>query len=516
MVFKEPGMVRVYLKPTSIWLYPYEKRSVYSIEKALAIFDFIAKKYISFLYDFEKESERYERVGPDDFGNYSNKKIETGLLKIPRGIGIEYVEDKLKEANIKYTVIDQTTLYPMPKSVSVEMLYKPKDEHQERVFKELKENKASQIFIVLDVGYGKTFSVVNYIAWIKEPALIISFNLSNQWYERILQYTKCTGGSDVLILVGSKILNDIVTKKVKPKAAFYVTTIGTLRSFYQQYGAESLQNLVEVLGIGVKVFDEAHTQFLQFNTLDLNISCRLTIYLTATPGRTTHNNEDRMYKRIYNNIQYIGGYTRFLTNHYNIINVHYSSNPKTSDLSHFKTIRGLKSTFYGRYLFDKYKIPMLNMIKSMMDPLFEKDKTKRCLILLDWLSDIKEAKEYYETLYKDTGITIGTYCLLIPQKEKREEELERNIIFGTLISMQNGRDIKNLQAIFPVIQFSSTIVLHQLMGRLRPLKDAEVYYYNLIDDDVYDIKRQYRLKEQTFIERSKSMNDIVVDLNDYL
>jgi hypothetical protein len=68
-VSKEAYMLRVHIKPTSFWLYPYTPRQCYSLEKTLGIYDIYLRKYTAFLYEYDKE----------DGGN-------KGVFKVPRGV----------------------------------------------------------------------------------------------------------------------------------------------------------------------------------------------------------------------------------------------------------------------------------------------------------------------------------------------------------------------------------------------------------------------------------------------
>ena len=106
-------MLRIYVKPSAIWITPYSKGLCSQLEKTLSIFDIHLHRYTSFLYEFDAEPA-------------SN----VGVLKVPRGLGVETVEEMLKLENIDYKIIDDTTVYARPRKISFNMRKPPKDKVQ--------------------------------------------------------------------------------------------------------------------------------------------------------------------------------------------------------------------------------------------------------------------------------------------------------------------------------------------------------------------------------------------------
>jgi superfamily II DNA or RNA helicase len=275
--------------------------------------------------------------------------------------------------------------------------------------------------------------------------------------------------------------------------------------------------VVNNLGIGIKVFDEAHMRFLQFNLVDLNMQVAQTVYLTATPGRSDAQ-EKRMFAKIYSHVSTYGNIISGYNDHYTIRFITYDSKPGRGMREQFKTVRGLKSTKYSRYLFDTYPSFVHDLVKRYMIPIFDDDKSSKVLIIIDWLKDMALLKEQFieDPYVKDKGLSVGTYCQIIKTPHEREEQLKKDIIIGSIGSMQNGKDIPNLRAIFPFTQFSSEIVAHQLLGRLRPIMGKEVIYYDIADRGVPDIMKQRLIRRKVFEPRSVAViqEDIIYDIND--
>jgi hypothetical protein len=479
----------VYIKPTSIWLYPYRLHESYKLEKTLGIYDIYSKRYTAFLYEFDEDKEG----------------SRTGVFKAPRGLGIDVVKNCLDSDNIQYTVIDDTVVYAPPKRIHFNMRKDPRSDEQVRSIAFLKGVNERQKMLCLDVGRGKTYCTTHYIMDEGSAALIISYNLSEQWLGKITEYTDCISGKDVILIIGSSFLEECINDPKKHHAKIYICSMTTLISFANSNGAAALQKVVDSLGIGIKVFDEAHTRYLQFNKLDLNMQVANTVYLTATPGRSNLA-EKRMFSKIYYNVKLYGNTIEGYNNHYIIKFITYNSKPSHIDKEHFNTIRGLKSTSYSRYLFDNYPEFAYKLISEYMKPIFDNDKGAKILIIIDWLKDMELVKNQFllDSYVRSSNLTVGTYCQLVKNPKDKEEQLRCNIIIGSIGSMQNGKDIDNLQAIFPFTQFSSEIVTHQLLGRLREIKGKDVIYYDIADSGVPSIMKQRFLRKRIFERRSNT------------
>jgi superfamily II DNA or RNA helicase len=156
----------------------------------------------------------------------------------------------------------------------------------------------------------------------------------------------------------------------------------------------------------------------------------------------------------------------------------------------------------------------MQLIMSKFEPILKEDDVSKVLIVTDWLQDIQAMRDWFKRRYKQ--YSCGTYCMLIDKKAEREKQLEARIIIGTVGSMQNGKDIPNLRAIFPLTQFSSTIVARQLLGRLRPIKDKHVFYWDICDRGVYDTIRERKSRDSVFRERAANeIREEFIDLARY-
>ena len=494
-------MLMLIERPSAIILNHYKKDSAYTLQKMLGVWDNACHRYTQYLYEFDPEEEGGKE----------------GVLRVPRGMGIERVKQVLNELGLPYNYQNQTESFKRFRDISgrIDIKFPPKDEIQEDSIKFLKDqgHYKHQAFLALNVGRGKTYTTTVHIAQSKKPAMVISYNLAYQWQDKISQYTNLDNGEDggIVNIVGTQYFEDIMSGKIKPNAVIYITTIGTLHSYQKKFGLNSLQDLADKLGIGIKVFDEAHTRYVLFNSIDMNMQVDETIYLSATPGRSSKN-EDRMFSKIYNLVPSFGSFTAKLDDYYIIRYITYDSFSKAEDRIIMKTPRGLSSLKYTRYLFDKYGENILRLMMEYVTPILNENPNGKLLVVTDWIKDIKFIKEWLTKNHPE--YSVGTYCQLVTKKTEREKELDKRIIVGTIGSMQNGKDIPNLQIIFPISCFGSSIVTRQLMGRLRPLKDKDVYYFDLADISVPAIMHQRKERNAVLRERSKmTIEEDRVDLD---
>jgi superfamily II DNA or RNA helicase len=504
-------MIEIRERRSSIWITPYTRYSISTIEKTLSVYDFQTRKYTQFLYEFDPLEEDRPSVG---------------VLKLPRGIGVDFVNRCFEDAGtLNYKIVDQQSIYPDPRKVEIEMrsaFVNPRDEFQEKAISFLMNEKDPQKFLSLDTGFGKTFCTINYLSKVGLPTLIISKNLSEQWLEFVTDYTKCQNERDVEILQGSKILEDYSKPhgfKKKHKASFYITTIDTLRSFASRAGPLALQNLADELEIGIKVFDEAHSNYILNNKIDLNMQVKETIYLTATPARSNQN-EDRVFKKIFALVPTHGVYTHLVKQYYYINKITFNSNPTERDINRCSTSRGFNSKNYSEYMFSSNikKYFVYGLIRGLLIKLFKNDPDSKCLVLLDLLKDIQW---FHDMIEQDPAIialnkTCGMYCTIIKDKEAKEKELDNPIILGTLGSLSAGHDIPGLRVIIPFTSFSSGVIARQLLGRLRYIEGKAVYYFDIIDEGFPSMIHQRKERMKIFEPRAKEITNKFISVDEVL
>ena len=107
---------------------------------------------------------------------------------------------------------------------------------------------------------------------------------------------------------------------------------------------------------------------------------------------------------------------------------------------------------------------------------------------------------------------LGEYADNAPP-DKKAKQLNQNIILSTLKSSGAGMDIKNLRCIINFVPFKSTVLLHQLMGRLRYIEGKALFYFNIVDDGYENITRQNVKRQYFFRSKAADIKNMRLDMN---
>lgn len=501
--------MKMIIKRTSFWLTNYSKYDCSTLEKSLSVWDNISRRYIQRLYNYDEENQ---------------------ILKLPRGLGQEFILDKMMaDGKIVSDIIDETDVYTEPRYIEFDIHpeYKIKDESEEDYTVRDKFQKGTVDFIVsddnvpqkmisLDTGFGKTFCLIIASQKLHVPTMVICRTLGKQWIDFILDrhkgYTNLTKFEVIQIVGVDSIKKLLKIKKHKQDGVFYVASTDTLLSYIKNGG--DLQELSDHLGIGTKAFDEAHLNYVANMIIDCNMQVKNTIYMTATPGRSEMR-QNYLFKRIYRFVPTYGEETHILKQYYNVRLVNYNTWPTADQVSACSTRRGFNSRLYAEYIFTSQprKVFFYGIIRSLVKTIRDQDDTSRILIILDRKSDIQEI---HDILSKDLNISVGRYCTLIDKLEERELELRKDVVLSTTGSGVTGKDIPSLRVVMAMSSFSSNIIVRQLLGRLRYLEGKRVYYLDFVDAGFPQMIGQRRIRESELKIRSTSWDTIEFEFDDVI
>lgn len=491
----------IILYRSSIWVDPYYWSSRYHskwtcdiLDRALSVWNFATRSMQRAIdiYDFEKK-----------------------ILKMPIGFGLDEALSYLEyhyiwnpETGIKekipnnITFIDKRKDYVKPIHVNFEMKTDMRDNYQRDAINFLLNTESHNKLLSLGTGYGKTFCAIYCICKKQVPAIIISANLSKQWIERIKEYTKIS--DDKIIEVrGMKSIEKILNGEPNKDIPFFVSSTTTLNMYVNQGG--KLDDLFQKMGVGIKVFDEAHTFYSQNAKLDVNSNVEETYYLTATPQRS-NSEERKIFDKIFKHIPIHGMHTHYINKHYIIRVVNYNSYPKSNDvLACLRTSNKFFSPVaYSQYIFgnNEKSLFYMGMIKYFVDQLM-KEEDMKIIIILPLLEHISIIQNFLSS-FNNVRYRVSQYTSAI-DIDKRESQLESDVILSTLNSLKEGRDVKGLRAIFCLTSFSSTLIAQQLLGRLRPIEGKNTYYYDFADVGFPKMKKQRDSRKNEFLMRKQNV-----------
>ena len=140
-----------------------------------------------------------------------------------------------------------------------------------------------------------------------------------------------------MFISGSPTMNMILSgKSVKAKESkIYLCTHGTIRSYCDQFGWGKLEKIFEILGVGMKFIDEAHTNFENMLMIDFFSNVWKSFYITATPERSSWN-ENKVYQLSIKNVPSIDLFRCDLDPHTDYIAIKWNSHPTAQVISNCK------------------------------------------------------------------------------------------------------------------------------------------------------------------------------------
>ena len=433
---------------------------------------------------------------------------ETHRLYIPRGLDIWKIESYLNEKGFDPIPSNH---YDSIKNIMIR--YKPRDEQQKEALRfmvgvnEYITNKDEpQISVNLNTGKGKTYCSIATIAYLKIKSIIItgSNTLLAQWKENIKEYTNLKD-KDIFWLDGSMAMNMVLSgHSTKAKqASIFLCTHGTLKSYGDTYGWDKINQIFQILGIGLKFFDEAHTHFSNMLMTDFMTNVYKTYYVTATPNRSDWR-EDKIYQLSIKNVPGIDLFNIESDPHTEYIAIKWNSRPNAQQISMCKNSYGLDRNKYVGYVIRQpnfYKIMRVVMdliIKCNGRVLLYIGTNEGVLTLYKWIG------ENYPEFVGDIGI----YTSLLDKKNKLNEK-NKKLLISTTKSAGLGEHIEGLKMTVVVAEpFKSEVISRQTLGRTR---DPNTLYIELVDMGFKQIRNFYYAKQPTFQKYASGVSDTTID-----
>ena len=446
-------------------------------------------------------------------------------LYIPIGADIEFIKQKLDGDCCSYQIIDNSNEFIKPRDSSFEIdeKYQLRDQNQAESIDFLtSERLFHSKMLALSTGTGKTFCAIVAAFKLKVPILIVSETLSDQWCEKIIEYTNqsCTiENKSIKLIKGTSNFIEMLNNKKASHANFYIATSSTLYMAIEKYGEKMVNDVCDYIGLGITCFDEYHMHWKQNVKIDMTIRTYMTWYLTATPSRSNQQEKSLFYK-ITKHIPSYGSKTFFDRVDINLICVDYKTDPIDYEIQRCFTSKGFSGVLYWNYIFNKFDrtMYMCGLIKIIIDNILEKEPNAKIVIYLAKLEHIDRIKHEFEKMYNN--INFGNYTTEVEKKRKRYE-INKNVIFTTIGSGGVGLDVEDLQCVISLIPFSSDITATQLIGRLRNIKDEtgkpkELYFYDCIDTAFNSMKYQRDKRMVIYRPKAKSIENITITERDAL
>lgn len=453
---------------------------------------------------FERITHSYDYIGI-----YYDQ--EERKLYLSRGVDIWYVESVVGSKAV-YT----KDYYKYDDIGNCKLKVGPRDDRQKQILRfclgmsEYKENEyASQLSINANTGFGKTYIAIATAAYYEMKTIIITYSVNwlNQWRERVLQYTGISK-KEILFISGSASINKLMKMKDTSKYKIFMITHSTINSYATDNGWKSIGELFKHLRIGIKIYDEAHLNFANMSMIDFFTNVYKTYYLTATPGRSSEE-EDRIYNLYFKNIASINLFDDEIDPHTKYICIKYNSNPTVFDIHECKNQYGLDRNKYMNYLVNKAEY--YKLLTIVMDLALKVDG--KCLIYIGTNNAITITYNYLVHHYPELYGNIGIFTTLV-SKEEKEINKNKKIILSTTKSAGASMDIDDLKMTIVINEpFKSHITARQTLGRTRA---DNTFYIDCVDLGFKQLRRFYTYKRPIFDKYAIDCSEIFIrdpDLN---
>lgn len=476
------------------------KNKIYAYNTHYEIYDYNLGDFKSLEYDLTF----HDWVSYTHTPRYLYDEVNK-ILYIPRGIDMHLLE----EWNGKPVTIVPNTNEDVP--IGFSMTKQPRDDVERRAIRYLIGSEEfshtkndSQKVLIMPPGYGKTYCAISAIQRFHTRTLVImhSKNLKKQWMDRFEEYTTM-GGVNIVNIESSEQLRGYLKTPPSKNNMVFIVTRRLLISYIEQYGIKSLNKVITKLGIGLKIFDEAHKEYKATLLIDYATNVKRTIYLTATFALSDYN-DNLIFQASYKMVRKLKIKQDDNLRHIIYVAVKFNSHPNALELH---KIEGKKRGF-DRYNYIEYELEkgiLEDEIRSMLN-FFKIEKNLQGKILI--LSSKKATCDYFDDVVRSELPHISSCSIYTDKKVDNYKEYDS--ISATPAMLGVGEDIPGLRFLFNTEPFRSLINTDQFSGRLRPYMDGAkaTYYIEFIDVGFPKLMKWYNTRLKLLRTKVKECHEL--------
>lgn len=325
-------------------------------------------------------------------------------------------------------------------------------------------------------------------------ALIIMHQdtLRSQWRDSLYNMNGYTS-HDVYELTSSAELEQIANGDLKLDYDVYLMTHATfLAACNRIRDTEKIGLISRNLAIGIKVIDEAHLHFRNTLMIDFLFNVRRNLYLTATDGRSSKD-ENAIFRHVFSNTTFYRKQTVADDKHpakwveYVTVNINTHLNP---NIYRYRVNggRGMSGVTYGKWVITPDKRHRhFKVCRDLLKEIYANVGTAKVIIFLPLIELCTECA-YFLSMELDNDPKFD-YSLSIKTinshntKSENEYNKRADVIVTTIQSIGTGQDIKGITDIICCSPFVSKITSKQVFGRIRYI-NKPCHYYDIVDQSV--------------------------------
>ncbi len=371
-----------------------------------------------------------------------------------------------------------------------------------------------RIFNNLQTGLGKTAATIYMIAQHQKKAAIISHmkNILSQWETAFEKFTTIPPDR-ILICDKSEILiKAIVDPYPIRNYDIFIMSHALIESLARRIGWVGVSQVFGALGVGIKVYDEAHRNLESMITLDSVTSVEYTYYLTADFNQSTKAKGSK-YQRVFDGVPILPEEQEMRTLKYvNVLTMTYNSHPTMLEQQSVMTRQGFSRFHYMRY---QYRKPyVLHCIEAVIhhfytDPQYA-DNQSRVLVLTSLIEHVDYLFAEIQSRFPDK--VVGIYHGDVDKATKDESKKNADIIVASYSSFSYGIDAPNIACVIscdPVDRLAD----NQAAGRARPQPGKQALYVMLYDMG-FDRSVRSKATRTQYLQNSKASKFYTINVSE--
>jgi hypothetical protein len=387
--------------------------------------------------------------------------------------------------------------------ISINKDITPKEVQYELIQDVLANQQYHQWFIYLSQGLGKTLLSIYLISHFNVKSLIMCYNtdILKQWYHTMKEKTDINP-KKILMIDSSSIFKAILLGKFPVwEYDIFMCTPGIITSFAKKHGFHLMAPLMEKMGIGFKIYDEAHRNITNIIKINAMTSIDKTLYLSGDFGQSARDKEKLYYNMFYGvpilkPSEELMNTLKFTT----AIVMMYNSKPSELDRASIYTRRGISFYEYMKYQFrTEIFFDVLDYTIKMIG------KTNfnhyKILILVNLIDHVDELYDRMQNEYGDSYI-IGRYHSGVPEDEKTFCKESCNMIISTYQSFSTGIDVSLIKYVISC-SICTKIEDNQSSGRARPLPDGSDAFYFMFADMGFSYTKKKLSSRLGYLQETK-------------
>lgn len=370
-------------------------------------------------------------------------------------------------------------------------------------------NGHRRIFCNMQTGFGKTLAMIYMLQFHQKKTVMITYmdRLINQWSEVFEERTDLPK-ERILTVKGSEMLEKMRKNPFKYHSYdIFLISHETLTSYAKKYGYPGISDLFASLGIGVKIYDEAHHSIRSMVAIDAYTSVEYTYYLTADYNQSS-NSKAYKYRNIFKNVPILptsNKGVRYVT----CMSIIYNSHPPLRAIKSTEKKIGFSILDYMRYEYTQEIF--YQSIEVILDKLRDSEKFQkdaRILILTSYVDGLHQIYHRVKEKYEDSLGPVMEYYGDMEEEAKEDTKQHGRIIVATYGTFSVGLDVPNIQCVISCDQISR-IQANQAAGRVRPSNDPNHYaLFVMLYDFGFDYCVSSRKRVIDYLRNGKALNFI--------